>query len=202
MTKPRLTYFDIAGSRGEECRLALHLAGVEFDDDRVKMADWPAKKPTTPFGSMPILEIPGKPPLAQCNAILGFIGRGHGLHPTESFEAARHEAVMSYVEDLRHHVGPALRIADPDERKARREELATTYLPTWAHNAERQIAGPFFAGAKLHVVDLKLFMVVRWFAKGTVDHVPATVFDPFDKLMGVYRAVGEHPGVQSWYARG
>ena len=27
MTKPRLVYFDFAGSRGEECRIALHLAG-------------------------------------------------------------------------------------------------------------------------------------------------------------------------------
>ena len=32
MSKPRLIYFDFAGSRGEECRIALHLAGVDFDD--------------------------------------------------------------------------------------------------------------------------------------------------------------------------
>ena len=37
MSKPRLTYFDFAGSRGEECRIALHLAGIDFDDVRVKI---------------------------------------------------------------------------------------------------------------------------------------------------------------------
>lgn len=44
MTKPRLAYFDFAGSRGEECRIALHLAGVDFDDVRVAGADWPASR--------------------------------------------------------------------------------------------------------------------------------------------------------------
>ena len=38
MTKPKLTYFDAPVSRGEECRLALHLAGVDFEDDRLKRA--------------------------------------------------------------------------------------------------------------------------------------------------------------------
>ena len=94
MSKPRLTYFDFAGSRGEECRIALHLAGIDFDDVRVKSADWPTLKESMPFGAMPVLQMPGKPPLAHSNAILVFIGRQHGLHPIDAFEAARHEAVM------------------------------------------------------------------------------------------------------------
>src|SRR5262245_28595615 len=113
MTKPKLTYFDAPVSRGEECRLALHLAGVDFEDVRVKRPDWPALKPQTPFGGMPILELPGKPPLAQSIAILVFIGRSHGLHPSDLFEAARHEAVMAHVEDLRGNIRPTLSIEDP-----------------------------------------------------------------------------------------
>ena len=53
MSKPRLIYFDFAGSRGEECRIALHLAGVDFDDVRIPIAEWPELKPQTPFGSLP-----------------------------------------------------------------------------------------------------------------------------------------------------
>jgi glutathione S-transferase len=202
MTRPKLTYFDIAGSRGEECRLALHLAGIDFDDHRVKRPEWPTLKPTTPFGSMPILELPGKPPLAQCNAILTLIGRRHGLHPADDFEAARHEALMEHCEDLRHHVGPTLFISEPEAKRAAREQLATAFLPTWAGYTERQLGdGPFTAGAKLHVVDLKLFMVVRWFANGTVDHIPASIFEPFPKLTRVYTAVGAHEGIKAWYTR-
>jgi glutathione S-transferase len=201
MTKPRLTYFDISGSRGEECRLALFLAGVEFEDNRIKREDWAALKPTTPWGSMPILEIPGKPRLAQSNAILNLIGRKHGLHPTDEFEMARHEMVMNAVEDVRHHVGPTLRITDPAEKKAKREELATGFLQSFGKNAEREIEGPFLAGPKLHVADLKLFMIVRWFATGTVDHIPANVFEAYPKLMRLYRAVGEDARIKAWYAK-
>jgi glutathione S-transferase len=201
MAKPKLIYFDAPVSRGEECRLALHIAGVDFEDVRVKRADWPALKPTTPFGSIPILELPGRPPLAQSNAILVYIGRQYGLHPKDDFEAARHEAVMCHVEDLRANVTPTLRIEDEAEKKKAREALAASYLPTWADRAERQIGdGPFFAGAKLSVVDLKLYMAVRWFARGTVDHVPATVFAGHTKLTRLHDAVEQHPGVKSWYA--
>ena len=79
MNKPRLICFDFAGSRGEECCIALHLAGIDFEDVRVQGSDWPAMKASTPFGAMPVLtEIPGKAPLAHSNAILVFIGRQHG----------------------------------------------------------------------------------------------------------------------------
>jgi glutathione S-transferase len=202
MTRPRLTYFDFAGSRGEECRLALHLADVDFEDVRVSGKDWKALKATTPFGSMPVLELPGKPPLAQSNAILVYIGRQHGLHPQDDFEAARHEALMNYAEELRHNVSPTLRIGDEAQKRTAREEMAGGALRTWGSNMERELgAGPFLAGDKIHVADLKLYMIVRWFASGSVDHVPPTVFSHCPKLMRLYEAVGEHPGVKAWMGR-
>lgn len=202
MAKPKLTYFDAPVSRGEECRIALHLAGIDFEDNRVKSADWPAAKAATPFGSVPVLEIPGKPPLAQSNAILTFIGRKHDLHPSDEFEAARHLALMEYCEDCRHKVGPTNRIADPEEKKKAREDIAANYLPTWGKNVEAQFGdGPFFGGAKLNVVDVKLYIVTRWFTSGTLDHIPKTVFDAFPKLMRQQQAVADHPGVKAWHAR-
>ncbi|MBI2390440.1 MAG: glutathione S-transferase family protein [Deltaproteobacteria bacterium] len=203
MAKPKLTYFDAPTSRGEECRLALHLAGVEFDDNRIQRDAWPALKPTTPFGSLPTLEWPGHPTLAQSNAILALIGRLHGLHPKDEFEAARHEAVMAHVEDLRAHVSPTLRVTDPDEKKRAREQLAATYLPAWAAYTDRQISddGPFFAGSAVHVIDVKLLVIVRWFRSGVLDHVPTNVFDGAPKLLRVHDAVDAHPRVRDWYAR-
>ena len=65
MSKPRLIYFDAPVSRGEECRLALCVAGVDFDDVRVPRADWPQMKGQMPYGALPVLELPGHPPLAQ-----------------------------------------------------------------------------------------------------------------------------------------
>lgn len=202
MTKPRLTYFDAPVSRGEECRLALHLAGIDFEDNRISMGDWPALKEHTPYGALPVLELPGHAPFAQTNPILLLIGRQHGLHPSDLFEAARHEAMMQHVEELRHNVSPTLRMGD-EQKKAAREALVAGFLPAWGRAAERNLtsAAPFFGGATIHIVDLKLHMAVRWFLGGKVDHIPATIFSAFPKLMGVHDAVRDHPGVKAWYAR-
>jgi glutathione S-transferase len=201
MTKPKLTYFDAPVSRGEECRLALHLAGIDFDDVRINAAAWAAMKEDTPYGGLPILELPGHRPLAHSNAILAMIGRLHALHPSEAFEAARHEGMMQHVEDLRGVVGPTIRMAEP-EKKAAREAIVAGFLPAWARSAEKNILGePFFGGAKLNVVDLKLHMAVRWFIGGKVDYIPATIFSRCPKLVRVHDAVRDDPGVKSWYAK-
>jgi glutathione S-transferase len=88
-----------------------------------------------------------------------------------------------------------------DSKKAR-DELAATVLPAWARYAEKQIGdGPFFGGAEPQVVDLKLFVIVRWFRSGVLDHVPPTVLEPFAKLNRVHDAVRDHARVKAWYAR-
>lgn len=203
MTKPKLTYFDAPVSRGEECRLAFHVAGVDFEDVRLKREEWLAYKASTPFGAVPVLEMPGQRPLGQSNAILVLIGRLHGLHPQDNFEAARHEAMMGYVEDLRAVVSPSLRMSDEAEKKRAREALVATYLPTWGANVDKQLGdGPFFGGAKLQVVDLKLYMAVRWFAGGKVDHIPPTIFSAFPKLTRVHDAVASDARIKAWNAKG
>ncbi len=201
MTKPRLTYFDMAVSRGEECRLAFVIAGVDFDDNRLSREQWAALKPTTPFGSVPVLDVEGHPPLAQSNAILAYIGRTYGVHPADSFEAARHEAVLAHVEDLRASVAVP-RGADEATKKSAREQMAATTVPTWAGFVERQIGdGPFFAGERPMVVDIKLYMGMRSFRRGVMDHIPTTVFDGFPKLNRLYDAVEAWAPVKAWMSR-
>jgi glutathione S-transferase len=204
MTQPtvKLTYFDTPTSRGEECRLALHLAGVPFVDDRVQRADWPSRKAAAPFGALPVLEVEGHPPVAQTNTILRLIGRRYGLHPQEEWEAARHESLMAAVEDLRSRLGPVARLRDPEEKKRAREDLARGYLQEWGGCVERQLGeGPFVGGAKPSMVDVKLFVALDAFARGSVDHIPADVFKDFPKLTRVHAAVKAHPKIVEWYAR-
>lgn len=199
LDRAKLTYFDFSGSRGEDCRLALHVAGVPFEDHRIGRDAWLEMKPTSPFGSLPILETSGHPPLAQTNAILQFVGRLYDLHPSDPFEAARHEAIMAHVEDLRGKVGPMLRISEPEAKKAARTELRESFLPTWAGFAEKAITKtPYFGGDAIQVADIKLYMAVRWFESGVVDDIPATIFHEYPKLMAIYAAVHEHPRVTDW----
>ncbi len=203
MTKPRLTYFDLPGGRGEDSRIALFIAGVDFEDDRINYSTWGELKPRTPFGGIPTLELEGKGVLAQSNAILVYLGREHGLHPKDNWEAARHEALLAAVEELRGALVSTFTIKDPDEKRRAREEIAAGEMQTWGANVERYLGegGPFVAGETLHVIDLKLFVLVKWFASGALDHVPKDVFKNFPRLTGVYEAVKAHPKVVEWYAR-
>jgi glutathione S-transferase len=202
MSKPKLYYFDAPVSRGEECRLALHLANVDFEDIRIKREEWPAFKARAPYGQVPVLELEGRPALSESNAILVFIGRKHDLHPSDPFEAARHEMLLSQVESLRAAVTPTMRMTDDAEKKRAREALASDYLPAWGRDTERQLGdGPFFAGSKIHVVDIKLHMGVRWFASGALDHIPATIFSSYPKLMRLHDAVRDDARIKAWYAK-
>lgn len=202
MSRPRLTYFDMPVSRGEECRLAFALAGVDFEDRRIAREEWLAMKPTTPFGALPVLEVPGHLPIAQSNAILGYIGRSHGLHPSDPIEAARHEAVLEHVEELRANIAISGRNLDEASKQRVREQHAATTIPTWAGYVEAQIGdGPFYAGARPMIVDIKLYMGMRTFRRGVMDHIPATVFDGFPKLIRLYDAFEAWPSAKAWMAR-
>jgi glutathione S-transferase len=201
MSKLRVSYFDFPGGRGEDCRMALVLAGVDFEDNRVKGPAWAALKPATPYGSMPILEAEGKPVLAQSNAILTWIGRTYDLLPKDEWEAARHLAVLEAVEELRALLDPSGRIQDEDEKKRVRQELCAGPVKRWGTQIERQIEGPFVAGEKIYVSDLKLFTVNNWIKRGVLDFVPTDTLDEFPKLQGVYKAVAAQPKIAEWRAR-
>jgi glutathione S-transferase len=201
MQRYRLTYFDFSGSRGEECRLAMHVAGVEFEDRRITQEAWSTLKASAPYGALPMLETPGKPPLAQSNAILAYVGRSHGLHPTDPWEAALHEAILIAVEEVRAALAPSGSIREPEQKKKAREELASGFLQSWGRQLEHQIKGPFVAGERIHVADIKLFQIVASLTNGVIDHIPKSVFQAFPKLEGVHAAVAEHPKVMEWKAK-
>lgn len=202
MANVKLTYFDIAGSRGEEVRLALVIAGVAFEDERIDRTSFGKIKADLPFGSLPILEIEGKGVFGQTNAILRLIGRRHGLHPEDPFEAARHDALMDAAEDLRAAISPSMRMKDEAEKKAARRELAAGFISEWARCIERLIGdGPFVGGDRPSVADIKLYMVHSWISQGILDGIPADLFAPFPKLGGVASAIRNHPAVVAWYAR-
>jgi glutathione S-transferase len=201
MSKLRVTYFDFAGGRGEDCRMALVLAGVEFEDKRLKGPDWAALKPSTPYGSLPLLDVEGKPTLAQSNAILSYLGRTYDLLPKDEWEAARHLAVMEAAEEFRALLDPSGKLKDDAEKKRAREELCAGPLRRWATQIEAQIEGPFVGGSTISVADLKLFSVANWIKRGVLDFVPTTLLDDYAKLQGVWQAVGAHPKIAAWRAR-
>lgn len=197
MSQYKLTYFDFSGSRGEECRLALCLAGP-FEDVRIEFKQWADMKSTTPYGALPVLEVEGKGRLAQTNAILRYVGQTNDLHPSDPWEAARHEAILESVEDVRFALGPSGRIEDEEAKKRARQEFASGFLKNWSANAEREVRGPFVAGDRIQVADVKLFIIMNSFKSGVIDHVPTDCFKEFPKLEALFAAVAANPKIRAW----
>ncbi len=190
-----LTYFDFDGSRGLECRLALKVAGVDFDDVRVKRAQWLDLKPTLPYGALPVLDVDGSR-LPHSTAILTYVGRTHGLHPSDPLTAAKHEALMSSVEDLRNKV-PGGGLME-DEKKTAREAFAEGWLSRWAQTVSDNIQGPFVEGEALNVVDIKLYVILRAYLGGTYDHIDPAMFEAWPKLKALHDAVDAQAAVQGY----
>ena len=192
-----LTYFAFDGSRGLECRLALALAGVPFEDVRLTREQWLAIKADTPFGAMPVLTVDGRR-LAQSNAILGYIGRTHGLLPTDPWTCAEHEALMASVEDLRYKLPNTPGMSD-DEKKTAREAFAAGWLTQWAGTVSERVVGPFVEGASPGVVGVKLYVILRSILSNTYDHVAASMFDAYPKLLALRAAVEGLPAIAAYF---
>ncbi|CAG9837875.1 unnamed protein product [Diabrotica balteata] len=138
MPSYKLTYFNFTG-RAEPIRILLHYGGIPFEDVRVEKADWPAVKPSTPFGQVPVLEVDGKKytqgtPLARYVAnVVGLVGKSN----EENLEI---EIAINIVSDI-------LKAAyeshfDPDEEKKKQHlktlhELLAKYFPVLDEAAKK-----------------------------------------------------------------
>ena len=202
MGKLKLVYFDIDGARGEAARLAMVIGGVPFEDDRVKFADWESRKPSTPFGALPVLEWGGQA-VAQSNGINRYVGKLAGLYPSDAWQAALCDEAMDAVEEISTRVWATM-FLPAAEKKAQRESLAAGPLPYSLDRLQRRLVaqgGQHFADGRLTVADLKLFVWIRHLRSGQLDHVPVDLPDRVaPRLVEHSDRVKEHPAVKAYYA--
>jgi glutathione S-transferase len=203
MAKLKLTYFDFHGGRGEPARLALTMGGIPFEDVRIKGDDWPRLKPSTPFGAIPLLEKDGEI-LAQSNAINRYVGRLTNLYPSDPWQAALCDETLEVVEDLSGKIAATMFIPE-EEKKAQRKTLVEGPLPFYLARLQQRLeshGGRYFAGDKLSVADLKVFVLLRYLKSGVLDHVPADLPDRVaPKLVEHYERIKNEPGVKAYYAK-
>jgi glutathione S-transferase len=203
MAKLKLTYFDFHGGRGEPARIALSIGRIPFEDDRVKGDEWERRKPDTPFGALPLLEKDGQI-LAQSNAINRYVGRLTNLYPSDPWQAALCDETMEAVEDLTSKIGATMFLSD-EEKKAQRKALVEGPIPFYLTRLQQRLeahGGRYFAGDKLSVADLKVFVLTRHLKSGVLDHVPTDLADRIaPKLVEHYQRIKNEPGVKTYYAK-
>ena len=178
MSSYKLTYFDFDGGRGEPIRIALHAAGIEFEDERLSFEQFGKMRQGTPFNALPVLNIDGAD-VTQTNSLLRYVGKMADLYPTENLQALYCDEVMSAFEDVNHHVGRTL-FLQGDELRLAREKLVDGWLTIFIEGLDKLLArggGEYFADNQLTVADLKAFVQVRSLRAGILDHVPIDLVD-------------------------
>eukprot|EP00048_Salpingoeca_helianthica_P014953 m.224384 g.224384 ORF g.224384 m.224384 type:complete len:207 (+) comp16457_c0_seq1:3687-4307(+) len=197
----KLTYFNMAG-RAEPIRLAFAYGGIAYEDERINFPDWPARKPTTPLGSMPYLTFGDGSTLTQSFAILHFAGKLAGLVPESPLELARADEVLGVIEDV---IVPFASVSrEPVEiKKAKRESFAAEGAPRFLAYLERRLhdnGGQFYVGQSLTIADLASYNAVTNFRSGFFDFVSPSLLDPFPLLRAHADHVRAHPRLAAHFA--
>jgi glutathione S-transferase len=199
----KLFYFDFHGGRGETARLALSIGSVPFVDERVKPADWPALKPSTPFGQLPVLEVDGQR-ITQSIAINRYVAQLAGLYPDDPWQAAQCDEACCAAEALNDELGPSFSLKG-EEQKRERERLLAGPIPRCLAGLSALLAargGEWFAAHRFTVADLKVVEITKLLSSGRLDHVPADAVARIAPALAEHSTrVLAHPGVRAYYAR-
>ena len=197
-----LTYFDLDQSRGEPARLAMHIAGVEFEDRRIPWKDWPAVRDSMPFKSMPILEVDGRL-IAQSNTINRYVGKLTGLYPKDDWQAALVDELMDAIEDITVEIEETIALEAEAKKKAR-EELSNDLLLRYLQQIDARLkrgGGEWFVENRLTVADLKCYIWIRSLKSPKAEYFPADLVDKNAPLLARHlERVDGQPKIAAYYA--
>lgn len=178
MPEYKLTYFDFDGGRGEPIRIALHAAGIEFEDERLAFSDFSAAQPGFRFYAVPVLTVDGAQ-ITQSNAIGRYIGKMAGLYPSDDLQALYCDEVVEALEDLTNHIVQTF-FLEGDALKQAREKLVEGRMTTYLKGLEELLTrggGEYFAAGQLTMADIKAFVQMRALRAGVLDHVPTDIVE-------------------------
>ncbi len=202
MPSYKLTYFDFDGGRGEPVRIALHAAGIDFEDERLSFEEFGRIRDSLRFSSLPVLEIDGNP-ITQSNAISRYVGRLAGLYPGDHLQALYCDEVLDALEDVNHYIVPTL-FLQGEELRAAREKLVTGWLSVYLKGLGQLLArggDRYVADNRLTVADLKMLVQVRSLRSGRLDHVPTDLVERLaPNLCEHQHRIEKEPQVVAYYA--
>jgi prostaglandin-H2 D-isomerase / glutathione transferase len=217
----KLTYFDIEGV-AEPIRLALLLAGIEFDDVRVQFPEWSSIKESTPYGQLPVVQFDGGEMKAQSGAILRYCATlDASLYPSDKiFEI---EEAINLVSDLNNAFTPCLIIArnphvlghpegseKSEEGVLRTQALRTSFLqntlPKFLDYMDRMLqksGGDWLvAGEKPTIADCFAVPYIRRFSRGYIDYIPTTALDTHPRVVAYLEKFCALPAIHGRYSDG
>ncbi|KAI8502411.1 hypothetical protein Bbelb_199990 [Branchiostoma belcheri] len=193
MPSYKLTYFNGRG-RAETIRLLFAAGGIKYEDVRIEGEQWPALKPNTPFGHLPVLEVDGVT-LSESVTIARFVAKRAGLAGEGDVQQARADMVVDAVRDVFGKVAAAFFEKDDTKKDELIKELAEKTLPTLSNSAEK-LANPsgYFIGDSLTWPDIEFYYVLD--AAGGM--CPGDLLNDKPNLTKVVANVKTNPGIAKW----
>lgn len=207
MPNLKLTYFDAPG-RAEPVRIALRIAGIPFEDHRLKHAEFAEQKASggLPLGSVPVLTVDGFA-FPQTAAMLRYVARlaDTGLYPTDPLAALAVDSVLDTFNDTLSHAGrPSFHERDAAKKLELRKALAEGPMASAFRFTERVVersGGPFVAGKTLSIADLVVAAQVLMIRNGNFDGVAPEYLEAYPRLRGLADAYLAEPRVAAARAK-
>ncbi len=83
----KLTYFDFDGGRAEALRIAFHIGGIDFEDNRITFEEFGSIRTSLRFNCVPVLEI-DRAQITQSHGLAHYIGKLSGLYPKDDIPSS------------------------------------------------------------------------------------------------------------------
>merc|ERR1711976_281112 len=158
MPNIKLTYFDLKG-RGETTRMLFGIGGVEFEDFRLKDG-WQDLKPTTPWGSLPILEVDGVV-FGQSKAGHRFAAKLTGMAGNTVVEASIADSLVDGTSDALDAV-ISIVYGDKEQKETKMAEYKEKTLPAMLEKFQNILnknkESGFFVGKSMTWADIHFFV--------------------------------------------
>ena len=223
MPKIKLTYFNIEGA-AEPTRLALAVAGQEYEDERINFPDWKDLKPKTPYGNLPLMVIDDGPVKTQSMAMLRWVGAtcSKTLYPQDKLYEI--EEAMGVLDDLVKAWAPNMYMGmmpqkygypegynqtdeGKDKIKSMRQAFVKNELPTYLGRIEGLLdksGGDWLVAGTTEptIADCYAVAQLRSFTKGHVDHVDTKCLETHPKVVAYCKRFCDLPQIKGRYENG
>ncbi|DBA02509.1 TPA: LOW QUALITY PROTEIN: hypothetical protein N0F65_010981, partial [Lagenidium giganteum] len=135
--------------RAEAIRLAVHIGGIIFEDERINFNELPSRKSSLLFEKLLVLEVNGET-ISQTYPLLRYDSTLAGLYPeNDPLAALRIDEVFGVIDDL---ISACEEVGE--------EELAKVTIPRYLSALDKRVSqwnAGFAIGDRLTVADLLIF---------------------------------------------
>jgi glutathione S-transferase len=209
MSKYTVTYFDIP-ALAEPMRAMMAIGKMDWEDERLKMGPdgpWPALKPTTKWGQMPLMKTPTGKEMTQTKSMSRYLAKkvsvgGKPLYPEDHDEAFDVDEIIDAFEDVRMKMVPTFQIKDQAEKEAARAALfkeggevhrLLNQLEKFAQDGGTMVCG------RTTVADVWAYWYLNFCRCGFWDGIPTDFLGSYPKLSAVVAKVAAIPELKAYY---